>query len=123
MINEPPPFESKAMSPNGSPRIICRKCGIFLEPTYFYCPRCGTRQALDSVWYYQPVWIFILAFAALGPFALPLVWLSPQMTRVGKIVMTLAIVFYTVLCFYYGYVLTVLLLKELRNLDGIMRLR
>ena len=104
-------------------KVICIKCAFYLDPTYRFCPRCGTRQVQEDAWYYHPIWIFILAFAALGPFALPLVWKSPQMTSQGKIVMTTAILIYTLLCFYCGYVITAMILKEFSEVDRIMRLR
>jgi len=46
-------------------------------------------------WYFKPVWIFI-AILAIGPLALPLIWLSPALKRWHKIVVSIALVVITV---------------------------
>ena len=123
MNEEPPAFKEQPVPEPRTLRVLCRKCGVMLEPSYLFCPRCGTRQAQDTAWYYQPIWVFVLAFAVLGPFALPLVWMSPKMSVGAKIGMTIALLVYTILCLYYAYVMIALILKELSRLDGVMRLR
>jgi membrane protein implicated in regulation of membrane protease activity len=46
-------------------------------------------------WYLRPVAI-LLAILAVGPFAIPLVWLSPALKAWLKIVITIAIVLLTI---------------------------
>lgn len=46
-------------------------------------------------WYYRPVWIFV-AILAVGPLAIPLVWLSPTMKRWHKILIIIAVLLITV---------------------------
>ena len=46
-------------------------------------------------WYYKPVWI-IVAILAAGPFALPLVWFSPELKKWVKVFLTIAVVLITV---------------------------
>jgi len=46
-------------------------------------------------WYHKPA-VVIIALLALGPFALPLVWMSPAFTRPARIVMTILVIAITV---------------------------
>ena len=48
-------------------------------------------------WYHRPWAVVLLLFVVLGPIGLPLLWRSPSFTRGWKIVLTLAVVVYTVL--------------------------
>ena len=48
-------------------------------------------------WYYRPWWVFLMLFAVLGPFGLPLLWKSPSFSRWSKIALTVAVAAYTIL--------------------------
>jgi hypothetical protein len=48
-------------------------------------------------WYYRPVWVLVLLFFVLGPFALPYLWRSPRFTRGMKIGLTISVFAYTTL--------------------------
>jgi hypothetical protein len=45
-------------------------------------------------WYYRPVWVLLLLFVVLGPFALPYLWKSPRFSRGMKVVLTVLVVAY-----------------------------
>lgn len=122
MNGEPPVFNRNQSSENAYQRALCRKCGIFLEPTYLFCPRCGTRRTQDEAWYYQPVMILLLGFVVIGPFALPLVWKTPKMSRMVKIGVTVALLLYSAACVYYAFAITAMLIKEFSQFDRIMPL-
>jgi len=46
-------------------------------------------------WYYKPVWI-LAAILAIGPLAIPLVWLSPMLKRWHKVLITVALILITI---------------------------
>jgi predicted nucleic acid-binding Zn ribbon protein len=64
--------------------VKCRFCGEFLD-----------KQ--QHVPWYQRTSMIILAFAAIGPLALPLVWLHPQYSRKTKMIVTAVTLFVTYL--------------------------
>jgi hypothetical protein len=67
-----------------------------------YCRHCGRPQRHPvAAWYFRPLWILVLAFTVLGPFALPLVWRSPLMSRGAKWLLSAIILSATV---FAGYV-------------------
>jgi uncharacterized paraquat-inducible protein A len=109
-------------TPPPLPHIICSKCGRFIEATSAFCPRCGKKQNDDDAWYYRPLWILIIAFVALGPFALPLVWKSNKMGNAMKLAITLVIGIYTVICGYYFYKILVFELQHINELNRMMRI-
>lgn len=57
----------------------------------------------DVAWYHKPVWIAVLAFLVLGPFALPLVWRSPAIGENGRILWTIGILVWTALLFWQTF--------------------
>lgn len=94
-----------AQSPTSAPpreeptphKTPCVACGRPIDPWDAYCRYCGRTQQIRPRWYYHPVWIIVLALTLLGPFAIPLVVLSPQMNRTGKWILSLGILFYTLI--------------------------
>jgi len=46
-------------------------------------------------WYLTPVGVIILLFFVLGPFALPFLYKSPTFNKTLKIILTIAVVLYT----------------------------
>lgn len=69
-------------------------------------------------WYHRPV-IVLIAILALGPFALPLVWMTPSLKPWHKIVLTLILLVLTVWLVKSGAELYGILLKELKSLSEI----
>jgi len=51
------------------------------------------------------LWVFLIATAVLGPFALPLLWRNPRWSKVTKIVGTLFILALTLGLIYATYLL------------------
>lgn len=47
-------------------------------------------------WYYRPWIVILLLIFVLGPFGLPLVYKSPKFNKVAKVILTLAMVAYSV---------------------------
>ena len=71
-------------------------------------------------WYYKPAWI-VVAILAAGPFALPLVWSSPALKRWHKVASTIAIGVITVWLAKATVDIYRILLKEMADLQNIMR--
>jgi hypothetical protein len=65
--------------------IKCKHCGEFLDGSG------PARQARDQLpWYFRTSTI-VIAFACVGPLALPLLWWHPKLTPTWKIVLTIGI--------------------------------
>jgi predicted nucleic acid-binding Zn ribbon protein len=78
----------------------CWSCGAAVDPHDRFCRRCGQAQERFVAWYYRPFWIVVLSLTVLGPFALPLIWRTPQLGRRGKWVASLALIG---LCAWIGW--------------------
>ena len=65
--------------------IKCKHCGEFLDASR--APR-GPRNEIP--WYFRTSFL-VLAIAAVGPLALPLIWWRPQTSRAWKIGLTISI--------------------------------
>ena len=105
-------------SPGGDPSqetVLCRACGRRIAPDDRFCRHCGRRQTTSDAWYYHPIAILVLAFLFVGPFALPLVFLSPRMGGKAKAAMASAITVYSLVVLYYTYRLIVLLIQLWSN--------
>lgn len=116
----------RATTPAGSalptrPERFCPACQEPIRAEFRFCPRCGRRQQPGDAWYYDPVWILVLALFAIGPFALILVWGSRRMNRLVKAVFSLGILVYSWFIFYYTYRLIEFELNALRELEELMR--
>ena len=46
-------------------------------------------------WYYKPLAVLVLLFLIGGPLALPLLYRSPCFTRTAKVLLTIAVVLFT----------------------------
>ena len=98
----------------------CRKCRQSIGATDAYCKHCGTRQNVTDPFYYHPLWILVLAFTVLGPFALGLVWRSRTMNPTTKGIVAAIILAYTAFTFYAGYALFAIIYREFSMLNQIM---
>jgi Ca2+/H+ antiporter len=47
-------------------------------------------------WYLRPISVVLLLFFVLGPFGLPLLYRSPKFSKTLKVILTVAIIFYTI---------------------------
>jgi len=61
-------------------------------------------------WYFKSRSL-VVSFLFVGPFMLPLVWFNPGFSKKKKVIVTIAVIILT--C-----ILTVILLKSLKNLDN-----
>lgn len=64
--------------------IKCKHCGEFLQ-----------EKSPAESWYTKTTFL-VIAFCAVGPLMLPLIWLKPSMSRKSKIAWTVVIVLLTV---------------------------
>jgi len=103
------------------PAPACRKCGQPVSGAERFCPHCGCRQNPGEAWYYHPVWILVLAFLVLGPFALILVWKSRRTGTIGKTLLAVVILVYTGYCAYYIYRITALEMEFFNKYNNMMR--
>lgn len=78
----------------------CWSCDHEVDPEDRYCRRCGQGQRASIPWYYRPLWIAVLSLTVLGPFALPLIWRTPRLSRAGKWLASAALI---ALCAWVGW--------------------
>jgi hypothetical protein len=100
--------------PQSAPAVRCWSCQQPIGPEDHYCRTCGQGQGAYLPWHYRPFWILVLAFTALGPFVLPLVWRTPRFDRHARWAVTIVVVAIT------GYVTWELVstVRELGSLFG-----
>ena len=68
-------------------------------------------------WYLRPAVIFI-AIVGIGPFAIPLVWISPVFKRWQKTALTALTVIFTLWAIKFSIELYQILLKEMQDLQS-----
>lgn len=68
-------------------------------------------------WYLRPAVIFI-AIVGIGPFAIPLVWISPVFKRWQKTALTALTILFTLWVINSSIELYRILLREMRNLQA-----
>lgn len=113
-----PPPERRA-----EPTIArCTRCGGRIDAGDAYCRHCGKKHDDAAAWYYHPVWILVLALLVIGPFALPLVWLSPRMGLGAKLALTVVIGVYTVVTLYLCYELFILIYRHVSEFQDLQHL-
>lgn len=71
-------------------------------------------------WYYKPVWV-IVAILALGPLALPIVWLSPAINKWLKVFLTVVTIIVTVWLVQATIGIYHNLLKQMADMQNIMQ--
>lgn len=81
-------------------------------------PTGGTSARVK--WYLTPVAIMI-AILAIGPFAIPFVWMSPALKRWHKVVITIGLVLLTLWAVKSAGDMYNTLLKELRDLQAVLK--
>ena len=71
-------------------------------------------------WYYKPVWV-VVAILVAGPFALPLVWISPELKKWLKVLLTIATVLITVWLVKATFDIYKIILKEMTELQATLQ--
>ena len=61
-------------------------------------------------WYFK-TWSLVVSFLCVGPFMLPLIWVNPRLSKRSKVIISVAIVVFTL-------ILTTLLVRSLRSLGS-----
>ena len=70
-------------------------------------------------WYLKPVAVIIALFVA-GPFALPLVWMSPSFKRWHKVTITVITALLTAWMLLASVELFKIFMKEIRSLQSVL---
>lgn len=73
--------------------IKCKHCGEFLDKAHAFA-----RPAQGMTWYFRTSFIVVAVFCV-GPFALPLIWWHPKISRLWKAVLTVWILLLSWLLF------------------------
>lgn len=76
------------------------------------------QQKRQIRWYHRPLVIFLAVLAA-GPLALPLVWTTPVLKKMHKIVVTVVLAALTIWLIRSSLELYRILLEELKSLSEI----
>lgn len=71
-------------------------------------------------WYLKPTMVIVWIFVA-GPFALPLVWMSPGLKKWHKVSLTILLALMTMWIFYASAEIYRLFTVEMRELKGVMQ--
>jgi len=77
-----------------------------------------SANSLPHVKFIDRLWAFTLAVAFVGPLALPLFWRNPRFSYRTKIWVSLAILALTAGLIFLAGNMTLLLLKQIRGLQG-----
>jgi len=85
--------------------VKCRYCNEFLDES----------QQPKTKWYFSTFSV-VIALLSVGPFALPLVWLHPEYQRITKIILTIAIIGFSIWAYFVTKDLYFNLLQQIKVL-------
>lgn len=81
-------------------------------------PGAGDIKSPPVKWYLNPIFV-VLMLMLLGPFALPLLWITPHFSKITKIVVTIVIILLTWITVVTSVKLYDLLKNQLEELSRI----
>ncbi len=79
-----------------------------------------TDTLQEPKWYYRP-WIIFIAILLFGPLAIPLVWKSPRINRILKIVIIMTLIALTAWLIKASVGLYGVLAKEIQDIQRLYR--
>jgi magnesium-transporting ATPase (P-type) len=115
----------------GCQRPVCQTC-ITLTQGRVYCPECYAmveltntqveEKATKKKFYYSIAFVLLMLFVVAGPFALPLLWRSPNFNGASKLILTILVIIITIFLIWLIYWLSVaILIPRYREMMQIMR--
>jgi O-antigen/teichoic acid export membrane protein len=72
-------------------------------------------------WYLKPVSVILSLFFILGPLGLPLLYRSPYFSKRTKVILTIAVIIYTIYLIFVSLELGIQLYKRFEELQEILR--
>ena len=82
--------------------IVCNHCHLLVDEDDFFCRHCGCSLKPGYNFCYSHTGIILLALV-LGPFVLPLVWMSKRIGLTAKIIYSVVLVafglYFILLCY------------------------
>jgi len=74
---------------------------------------------LKPSWYYRPWFVLLMLFFVLGPFGLPLAYKSPCFSKPWKIILTIAVIAFTVYLIITSYGMAKIILERFYNAGSV----
>lgn len=96
-----------------SPLLFCKRCQAKIRETDNYCYNCGKTLKRGYGFLYTHTGIILMSLV-IGPFALPLVWLSKKIGPLFKII-------YTLILLVLGYIFVLMCVRVYSSMNEVMK--